>query len=198
LLLVLLLSACAPAPTPAIAVPPNPPTALPPSPIPPTPTPAAAITPTQALPDPAQLKSGSYVLSAANGLKVTLVDGKFEFNDTAKHVTARGQLLEPVAYGDVDGDGRADTVLIIAVNNGGSGTFHELIVLLAGKGQAASRVMGDRISEKKLTIQNGSISLEYIRSGPKDPLCCPTEHALTTLQYKNNDLVVLSDQVLAQ
>ena len=73
----------------------------------------------------------------------------------------------------------------------------ELIVLLAVRGQSASRVMGDRISEKKLSIQDGKIILDYIRTGPKDPMCCPTERAVTTLQYGNGELLVVNDQVIA-
>ena len=195
-LFMLLLTACAPVATPVIAVPPSPPTAAPTL-VPATPTIMVPATPVPAVPSLAQLKNATYTLSAANGLKVTLVDGKFEVSDAAKINTSRGQLLEPVAYGDVDGDGTADAVVIIAVNNGGSGTFHELIVLLASKGQAASRMMGDRIAEKKLSIQDGKISLDYLRAGPKDGLCCPSQRALTTLQYKNGELLVVSDQEIA-
>jgi hypothetical protein len=195
-LFVLFITACAPVATPTIAVPPSPPTAAPTL-VPATPTIPATASPVPAAPSLEKLKNATYTLSAANGLKVTLVDGKFDVSDAAKINVSRGQLLEPVVYGDVDGDGAADALVIIAVNNGGSGTFHELIVVLASKGQAASRMMGDRIVEKKLSIQDGKIILDYLRSGPKDGLCCPSQRALTTLQYKNGDLEVLNDQEIA-
>jgi hypothetical protein len=195
-LFVLLLTACAPSPTPVILVPPTAPTltpaaALPTATIPPTPT----STP-PAVPSLNQLKNATYTLSAANGLQVTLVDGQFDIRDSAKNTRASGQLIAPVTYGDVDGDGVTDAVVIIAVNTGGSGTFHELIVLLASKGQAASRMMGDRISEKQLGIKDGKITLDYLRAGPKDGLCCPSQLARTVLQYKNGELLVVSDEEL--
>ena len=88
---------------------------------------------------------------------------------------------------------------VIAANFGGSGTFHELIAILSKNGQAvqtANLFLGDRIQEKQLTIQGGKIALDYLRSGPTDPMCCPSEHALTTYQLSSGQLSVLSDQVL--
>jgi hypothetical protein len=135
-------------------------------------------------------------LIATNNVPVKLVDGKLNFSDPANNLKVVGQLIEPPAFGDLNGDGLTDAVLIIAANTGGSGTFHELIVVLAQKGQAADLLVGDRIQEKQLTIQDGKIILEYLRAGKNDPLCCPSEHAKTTYQFQNGKLTVLTDQVI--
>ena len=190
LFLVLLLAACAPqSPTlppadTATALPPLP-TAVPT--LPPSPTPVEL--------NLDQLKNATYTLMAINNVPVKLIDGKLNFSDPANNMNAEGQLIEPVAFGDLNGDGLKDAAVIIATNTGGSGTFHELIVVLAQKGQAADLQIGDRIQEKQLTIQDGKIILDYLRQGPKDGLCCPSEHAKTTYQFQNGKLVVLNDQV---
>jgi hypothetical protein len=190
LLLILLLAACAPlAPTGSPAatgasVPPSP------SPLPPQPSPTLAGV------DPASLENGTYTLAVGENLQVTMLDGKFKLSDAAKNLNISGQLIDPPAFGDLNGDGLQDAAVIVAANFGGSGTFHELFVVLAQKGPVASLALGDRIQEKLLSIQNGTITLDYLRSGPKDPLCCPSEHAVTTFQFKNNTLQKVSDQVL--
>ena len=185
LFLVLLLAACAPqSPTAAPTLPPaGIATALPPSP-----------TPVELNLD--QLKNATYTLMAINNVPVKLIDGKLNFSDPANNMNAESQLIEPVAFGDLNGDGLKDAAVIIATNTGGSGTFHELIVVLDQKGQAADLQIGDRIQEKQLTIQDGNIILDYLRAGPTDPLCCPSEHAKTTYQFQNGKLVVLTDQVI--
>jgi hypothetical protein len=189
LLLALLVSACAPLAAPAASPVPSTATATL---LPPTPTPSPTVVPL----DLTTLKNGTYTLSSIDNLQVTLVDGKFDVSDPAKNLKVSGQLIEPAAFGDLNGDGVADAALMIAANSGGSGTFHILIVVLAQKGQAASQLVGDRIQEKLLTIQRGKIILEYLRAGPNDPLCCPSEHARTTYQLNNAALEKVADQVI--
>jgi hypothetical protein len=189
LVLVFLLAACAPAAAAPAATVTLPPPAPSPTPLPPQPsaTPAGV--------DLASIENGTFTLTSGATLPVKLVDGKFTLNDAAGNLITRGQLIEPVAFGDLNGDGLPDAAAIIAANFGGTGTFHELFVVLAQKGPVASLVLGDRILEKQLSIKDGLISLDYLRSGPKDPMCCPSEHALTTFRYKNNQIEKVSDKV---
>ena len=148
----------------------------------------------------AVLKNSIYMLQSSGApLQITLVDGAFKLNDPKLNLSITGRLIEPVAFGDLNGDGEPDAAVIIAANFGGSGTFHELIVMLSKSGQtvqAASLALGDRIQEKQLTIQNGIILLDYLRQGATDPMCCPAERAMTTYQLKEGKLVVLSDKIL--
>jgi hypothetical protein len=127
---------------------------------------------------------------------VTLKDGKFNATDPTGMVTAKGQMLDQAAIGDLNGDGVPDAAIILAVDMGGSGTFHELIAVLAQKGQAADLLLGDRVQENTLSIHAGKIVLDYVRQGPSDPMCCPSEHAQTTYQLQDGKLVVVSDQVI--
>jgi len=191
--LVFLLGACTPAAAVTVAPPAQiPPTQVLPSPTPVPPQPSA----TPAGVDLVFLENGVYTLASGDGLQVTLKDGMFKLSDPAKKLNVSGHLIEPPAFGDLNGDGLQDAAVIIATNTGGSGTFHELFAVLAQKGPAASVVLGDRIHENQLSIKAGIITLDYLRSGPKDPMCCPGEHAVTTFQFKNGSLQKISDQVL--
>lgn len=187
LLAVLFLTACAPVSAPATST--LPPTSIPPS---PTPIPSPTVPPL----DLAAIEGGTYTLSALDNLKVTLVGGKVEAIDPPDNLKVTGRLIEPIALGDLNGDGAGDAAFTIAVNTGGSGTFHILVVLLAKTNQVASLQVGDRIQEKQLSIQDSKIVLEYLRAGPKDGLCCPSEHAMTTYQFHQGDLIKVDDKVI--
>ena len=202
LLIVLLAAACTPAATPA-----------------PIPT-AAATLPVATLPvaststsvvilpsvEPATqeinlelLRNFTYTLESSGGMQVTLVNGSFTANDSAHNLAASGQLVQ-AALGDLNGDGVPDAAVTLAANFGGSGTFHELLVVLSQDGQAvqaADLFLEDRLGEKNLSIAGGLITLEVVRHSPTDPLCCPTQHAVTVYRLQAGKLVVVSDKVLA-
>lgn len=203
--LLILVAACACAPlTPAPAAVPAAATPLPtlsPS-LPPAPTAAPTVVPSP-VPSPTpqpwtleQFKNFTYTLEAPMGA-VTLADGKFtkEIVEGKGSYTVRGQLIEKFATGDLNGDGLADAAVILAVNTGGSGTFHSLFIFLAKGGQAARQYLGDRIVERQISIADGKITLDILRQGPKDALCCPSEHAILTFRLNQGTLEKLSDQV---
>jgi len=190
LLALLFLTACAPVSAPAAStLTPAAPTSMPPS---PTPIPSPTVPPL----DLAAIESGTYTLSALDNLKVTLAGGKVEVVNPPDNLKVTGRLIEPVAFGDLNGDGVDDAAFTIAVNTGGSGTFHIMIAVLARTNQVASQQVGDRIQEKQLSIQNAKIVLEYLRAGPRDGLCCPSEHAMTTYQFHQGDLLKIDDKVI--
>lgn len=83
------------------------------------------------------------------------------------------------AFGDMDGDGTSDAVVLLAVSGGGSGTFHELAVLLNKGGKpvyaATKRGLGDRNIVNSLSIAKRIAAIEMKVAGPNDPACCPTK-----------------------
>ena len=144
------------------------------------------------------LRNFTYTLESSGGMQVTLVNGSFTANDTAHNLAATGQLVQ-AALGDLNGDGVQDAAVTLAANFGGTGTFHELIVVLSQDGkavQAADLYLEDRLAEKQLSIADGLITLDAVRHGQHDPLCCPTEHAVTVYRYEAGKLVVVSDKIL--
>ncbi len=145
------------------------------------------------------LRNFTYTLESSGGMQITLINGSFTANDTAHNLAASGQLVQ-AALGDLNGDGVPDAAVTLAANFGGTGTFHELLVVLSQDGQAvqaADLFLEDRLGEKNLSIAGGLITLEVVRHSPTDPLCCPTEHAVTVYRYETGKLVVVSDKVLA-
>jgi hypothetical protein len=82
------------------------------------------------------------------------------------------------AFGDMDGDGTADAAVLLAVNGGGSGTFHELAILVNKGGKpfyaATKRGLGDRNVVNALTISNRLAILDMKVQGPADPMANPT------------------------
>lgn len=175
----------------------------PPRPLPESPTATAAPAPTimatqapVAALTPAQLANTAYSSEAAPARKVTLVNGKFEASAGAgamQKLTAT--LTEPIAIGDLNGDGAADAAVVLATNTGGTGIFKSLHAVLNQAGQpaeAAAIPLGDRVQIKSLTIQSGAILVDMLTHGPKDPLCCPTVEVVQTYTLQGNALVLLS------
>ncbi len=174
-----------PEPPPATAAPA--PTAAPP---------AAPVTATLTLD---QLKNHTYALEQAPGGKAALVNGKFEAAIGAgatQKVTAL--LTEPVAFGDLNGDGVADAAVILTANTGGSGAFVNLHAVLNEGGKPADAglaLLGDRVQVKTLAIHAdtaGALVVDLMTHGPKDPLCCPTMEVVQTYKLQGNTLVLLS------
>lgn len=195
--LVVLMAACAP--TVGLAPTPSPSSTAP---VQPTPTARVDLPTTQParqVVDLDVLRNFTYALDSSHPLPVTLVDGSFQTNGTGTAGVMSGQIVH-AALGDLNGDGIQDAAVTLAVNLGGSGTFHELIVVLAQNGnalQAAHLFLEDRLAENKLSIEKGLITLDAVRHAPSDPLCCPTVHAVTVYRYQDGQLVVVSDQVQA-
>jgi hypothetical protein len=139
------------------------------------------------------LKNYSYRLEDF-GAQAALVDGLYD--DDQIHT----RLIEPVAFGDLNGDGRTDAAVILATNSGGSGTFYDLVVLLDQAGtpvQLGIAYIGDRQVVNQLEIENGRIVLDYLTQGLRDALCCPSERRLRSYLLENGSLRLASEQVLA-
>ncbi len=109
---------------------------------------------------------------------ITFENGRFEDpNRRLNAVLSRQQ--GQIAFGDLDGNGQQDAVMIMAVNTGGSGIFVYLAPLLNLDGAIESPMLaglGDRIQVNRVRIlDDGLISVNMIIQGPNDPQCCPTQ-----------------------
>lgn len=183
----LALAACAaqtPTPVPPTASPvtliPPPATAtVPATPTPPPPTTAPTQSPTALSPTPtpavaadiaAALKNATYALPVS-GASVKLSDGQL----SSPSLSVR--LIEPIALGDLNRDGRDDAAVLLSENTGGSGAFVSAVVLLNQAGrpaQTASVLIEDRPKINRMTIQGGELVVDALLHGPSDPMCCPT------------------------
>ncbi len=142
----------------------------------------------------AMLKNGKYELPDIR--TVQLVDGKFEskYGEGASQVN-RGELTR-MALGDLNGDGAADGVVILAVNTGGSGVFVYMLVVVNQNGtpkQVAVEMLGDRVNVKNLVVKDGQIVLDALGFAPGDPMCCPSQSVTRTYRLQGNALQVVPE-----
>jgi len=106
---------------------------------------------------------------------VKLVDGKYEAGSGADYLLVT--MADPIAFGDINGDGLADAALILGENTGGSGVFESLVVVFNQGGvptQWADIQIGDRVKVNSLAIQGQQVVMQMLVSGPNDPMCCPS------------------------
>lgn len=96
-----------------------------------------------------------------------------------------------VARGDLDGDGRAEAVVILDSWTGGSGVFSYMAVVSGTTGQAvniATELLGDRVQVRDLGIEDGKILVDLRGHGPDDPSCCPSMSMRQTWQLEGRAL----------
>ena len=104
---------------------------------------------------------------------VTLTNGRAEREaapgSATKVVTA---LTDLRASGDVDGDERTDTAVILTHQAGGSGTFYYVAVLLntsAGVTAVPAVLLGDRIGAKALRIDGRDVVVDLLDRASGQP-----------------------------
>jgi heat shock protein HslJ len=86
--------------------------------------------------------------------------------------------LEKTAFGDLNGDGFDDAAVILAWQNGGSGTFKYLVAVQNSSGlpqQIDSILLGDRVQVSEMSIAAGVVALEELSHTPLNPMCCPSQ-----------------------
>ena len=101
----------------------------------------------------------------------------------------------PVAA-DVDGDGDQDAIVIIATEQGGSGTFYFVAVAELDDGTytgSAGALLGDRIAPRSVTFADGVVSVDYAERKPGEPMSTPPSVAASKrFVYRNGVLQPLA------
>lgn len=111
---------------------------------------------------------------------VTLAGGRYEGEPYADGGASRPVvtlLREPRAKSDLDGDGVADVVVVLALNTGGSGTFMYIAVVTSANGNGQNPpaiLLGDRVRVTAVEVVAGEIRVELLDFAPGDAMCCPT------------------------
>jgi hypothetical protein len=138
-----------------------------------------------------QLKNYAYLAPQYDRV-ATLKDGKFE---TGSGTDIFSAVLQPeVAFGDLNGIGAEDAVLLLAENGGGTGVFVSLIAVLNENGtpmQAATAFIDDRPKIDSLTISDGKIILGATIHSITDPMVSPTFKVSETYQMPSAGLTTL-------
>lgn len=134
-----------------------------------------------------QLQNAEYLTEFTASKKAKLVNGRYEESIAPGSASKVSVAFVPdrFALGDLNADGAADAVVFLATNTGGSGTFISINAVLndSGTPRAVSYLaVGDRVQIVSVAVNGGLITVNVIRHGPNDPLCCPTQAA--TLSYR--------------
>lgn len=107
---------------------------------------------------------------------ILLSDGVYE-NRASRVRVQLVVTINPVTYGDLDGDGQEDAVVLLAFSGGGSGTFTYAIPVINNNGTPVSGVgkfLGDRIALHGVTLDGAKVSVDITTQGPGEPMCCGT------------------------
>ena len=125
---------------------------------------------------------------------VRLVNGTYQNGtDPASTDYASITLAEPMAFGDLNGDGASDAAVLLAENYGGSGVFVSLIVMLNQNGlpvQAANELIDDRPVLNSVAIRDGQVFLDVTVHGPNDPGCCAAQPNKRIYTYEAGRLLL--------
>ncbi len=98
-------------------------------------------------------------------------------------------ILDKLAYGDVNTDGKQDTAVLLARYGAGSGTFIYVAVFVSGpvayKG-SNTIFIGDRITPQSISIDGDTVVVNYLDRGPSEALAAePTIKTSKQLVYKS-------------
>ena len=144
-------------------------------------------------PSPGQIANASFTGILPE--PVTLTDGRYEGPPVVTLLPA------PSAFGDLDGDGDDEEVVLLVSEEGEKGAFLHLAAVALQDGRAVNlataRVttylyppLGDRFQTRSLAVvPGGVIRLEVFAPAPEDPICCPTETSISAWTLRGGRLV---------
>ncbi len=104
------------------------------------------------------------------------------------------ELMEPVAFGDLNGDTLPDAVVFLSTQNGGTGHFREMAAMVNTLGlpeNVSTVALGDRVVIEAAQIDAGVITLNMRVQGPDDGMCCPSRSETWRYQLQAGSLVRL-------
>ncbi len=131
--------------------------------------------------------------------QVTLVDGVFDV-EAAPGSAERAMVNTTgyAAFGDLNGDAVDDAAVVLVTRTGGTGVFYYLATVLNQDGEpvhTGTAMLGDRVVLNDLFIEDETVVLDMIRSGPSDPLCCPTEPVEQIYALDGEDLTLVGETI---
>jgi heat shock protein HslJ len=132
---------------------------------------------------------------------VKLSNGRWEgqpYDEGGASRPSVGLMEDFTLQGDLDGDGDAETVVLLWQNSGGSGTFNYVAVLKETDGKlvnAATAPLGDRVQVRGGSIMDGVITLSVVQQGEEDPACCPAELANRSWKLEGEQLEEQKTQI---
>jgi peptidoglycan/xylan/chitin deacetylase (PgdA/CDA1 family) len=139
------------------------------------------------------LRNASYPSRFAPTGIVTLTDGIFRANRGPDSGLAV-RLADKHAFGDLNGDGTEDAVVIVAEDLGGPNTWYQLVAVSNRQGlpaPMASRDLGDHVAITSLRILAGTVVVTLIGFGSGALPCCPARTSTRTYAVRAGRFVLL-------
>ena len=118
---------------------------------------------------------------------ITLSQGRSESDNEEVSI------LDDRAFGDINADGKEDSVILLARSGGGSGVFVYAAAYLSGpvnyKGTNAV-FLGDRIAPQSISIANGAVTVRFLDRRDDEPYAAePTVPTAKVFVYQGGELV---------
>ena len=138
------------------------------------------------------LKNATY--SGIQDEPVTLSNGNWEGPPYVEDGASRprvGLLKDIILTGDLDADGKEETVAILWQSAGGTGS-NTYIAVMKPENESfeniSTALIGDRVKLRDGKIDSGKIHLDVLQAGASDPMCCPTQLATRTWTLNGKQL----------
>jgi len=126
--------------------------------------------------------------------EVCLINGQIELSaapGSATKITT--SIFGRPVYGDLDGDGTNDAVMLLVQNSGGSGIFYYVAAAFNTNGTFTgtnAKFLGDRISPQNIEIRDGLIIVNYADRKVDEPMTAsPTIGHSSYLVLKEHVLI---------
>ncbi len=135
------------------------------------------------------------------GIPVQLINGESEVasapGSASKIIT---RYFGNEAFGDLNGDSRDDTAILLTQNSGGSGTFFYVVVALrtsSGCLGTNAVLLGDRIAPQTTSIEDGMLVVNYADRKPDESFA--TQPSVGVTKYlKIVDGKLVEENILSQ
>jgi len=137
---------------------------------------------------------GNATYSGIGDQPVTLSRGRWEGPPYVEGGASRpsvGLVGDFLLQGDLDADGKNESVAVLWQNAGGTGSNEYIAVMKPDNGgyvNLATALLGDRVKLRSGRIDSGRIVLDVLQAGEDDPMCCPTQLAERTWNLAEGQL----------
>lgn len=131
----------------------------------------------------------TYTIDTGSSRDFALREGRYM--SMAERIDVR--LLEPRAFGDLDGDGFTDAVALLVYDGGGSGRFVYLAPVLGrpdGPRALPAILLGDRVQVKALAIDGGEVQVTLCERAAGAPMASAECHDVTRRYALSEDRLV--------